>query len=344
MIRQTAEQLRNLRRSLRRAARKSRLLRWAYRRLYSGSQKIYLETVRSWKRLAGSGASRDDGARASDVNPGNMIWIFGSGRSGSTWLRSMMGEMDDHHVWEEPMVGSLFGEFYDRASEVNLGSADFVMGHSIRKGWVRAIRNFVLDVAEYSHPRLGGRDYLVVKEPNGSVGAPLLLEALPESRMIFLVRDPRDVISSVLDAAREGGWLHSQLKEEAKQYRLADRRPDVFVGRRATAYLKGVGNTRRAYETHRGPKTLVRYEDLAEDTLGTMKRIYSELGIPADGEELARSVEKHSWKNIPDQEKGLGKAYRKATPGGWKRDLTPKQIEMIEERTAPLLREFYPPS
>ena len=278
--------------------------------------------------------------RSGGVNPENMIRVFGPVRSGSTWLRSMMGGL---YVWEEPMVGSLFGEFYERAPEANLGSADFIMGRPIRKGWVGAIRNFVLDVAEYSHPRLGERDYLVVKEPNGSVGAPLLLEALPESRVVFLVRDPRDVISSVLDAAREGGWLHNQLKEEAKQHRLADRRPDVFVSRRAAAYSKGVGNTKRAYEAHQGPKVLVRYEDLLSDTLNTMKRVYSELGITVDGGELIRAVEKHSWKNVPDEEKGVGKAHRKATPGGWKRDLTPKQIEIIEERTAPLLEEFYPP-
>src|SRR3712207_6950789 len=53
-------------------------------------------------------------------------------------------------------------------------------------------------------------DYLVVKEPNGSIGAPLLMEALPESRMILLVRDPRDVAASSIDARRKGGWQRSE--------------------------------------------------------------------------------------------------------------------------------------
>src|SRR5918992_2424139 len=46
------------------------------------------------------------------VKPENMIWIFGAIRSGSTWLRSMMGDLGRHRVWEEPGVGRLFGEFY----------------------------------------------------------------------------------------------------------------------------------------------------------------------------------------------------------------------------------------
>jgi hypothetical protein len=67
---------------------------------------------------------------------------------------------------------------------------------------------------------------------------------------------------------------------------------------------------------------LVRYEELRADTLGEMRRIYSVLGVPE--EELRRTVEKHSWENVPEEEKGEGKFYRRRTPGGWKEDLTPK--------------------
>nr|MBA4117129.1 sulfotransferase domain-containing protein [Rubrobacter sp.] len=66
------------------------------------------------------------------------------------------------------------------------------------------------------------------------------------------------------------------------------------------------------------------------------------LEIPVDDEALRRVVEKHSWENIPEDEKGEGKFYRKATPGGWREDLTPKQVEIVERVTAPLLEEFYP--
>jgi hypothetical protein len=38
------------------------------------------------------------------------------------------------------------------------------------------------------------------------VGAVLLAEALPESRMVLLVRDPRDYTASWVDAHKEGGW------------------------------------------------------------------------------------------------------------------------------------------
>ena len=280
--------------------------------------------------------------RESGVDPENVVWIFGSGRSGSTWLRRMMGEMPGHKVWEEPMVGALFGEFYARAPRENLRSADYVMGEPIREGWIRSVRNFVLDGARYSNPDLKPGEYLVVKEPNGSVGAPLLMEALPEARMVLLVRDSRDVVASVLDAAKKGGWLYESRNGEGKRRKAADKKPNAFVRERANVYRRGVENAKRAYDAHRGPKVLVRYEDLRADPFGVMKRLYSDLGIPAEENELRRAVEKHSWENVPAEEKGEGKAHRKATPGGWKDDLTPEQVGTVEKITAPLLDLFYP--
>jgi hypothetical protein len=322
-------------RAVRSAGKRSRTLIRVYSRLIGERERAYLELGRLGSRVVGRGVR--------DVDPASMVWIFGSGRSGSTWLRSMMDELEGARVWEEPMVGRLFGEFYARAPKDNLRSSDFVMGNPIRKGWISSIRNFVLDGARYSNPRLGAGEYLVVKEPNGSVGAPLLMEALPESRMILLVRDPRDVVASVLDAAREGGWLYASRggRTGARRGKI-DRRPNSYVRERARVYRRGVESAWRAYEAHRGPKVLVRYEDLRTDTLGEMRNIYSVLGIPADEGELRMAVEKHSWENIPEAEKGRGKFYRKGAPGAWRDDLTQRQVEVVEKTTASLLERFYP--
>jgi hypothetical protein len=315
-------------RAVRSVGKRSRTLTRIYSKLVGQRERAYLELGRL-------------GSRES-IDPGRMVWIFGSGRSGSTWLRSMMGELDDAGVWEEPMVGRLFGEFYARAPTDNLRSADFVMGDPIRTGWVRSIRNFVLDGARYSNPRLGSEDFLIVKEPNGSVGAPLLMEALPESRMILLVRDPRDVVASVLDAATEGGWLYESREGKTNASRKTERRPNAFVRERANVYRRGVESAWQAYEAHKGPKILVRYEDLRADTLNEMRRVYAVLGIAVQDDDLLRAVEKHSWENVPDREKGRGKFYRRGTSGGWKEDLTPRQVEVVEKATASLLERFYP--
>src|ERR671933_637532 len=280
-------------------------------------------------------ARRLGGEEAGSINPKNVVWIFGAGRTGSSWLADMMGELEGYTVWFEPWVGALFDPYHLRLE--NRKGKHFILSPRYRSTWLRGIRSFVLDGANARFPEaVGASKYLVIKEPGGSVGASLLMEALPESRMVLLVRDPRDVVASWNDAHREGGWQDGRREER--------NRPLVPVDVRAQKYLENVGEAKKAYDSHEGRKALVRYEELRADTLGTMRRVYSGLEIPVEEEQLARAVEKHSWENIPEEEKGEGKFYRKATPGGWREDLTPEQVEIVEDITAPLLEELYPQS
>lgn len=253
----------------------------------------------------------------------------------------MMKDLKGHARWNEPYVGDVFGHaYYTRASEWQRNRKDYVLSDRHKEAWLNSVRTFVLEGANARFPKLRENEYLVVKEPNGSIGAPLLAQALPESRMVFLVRDPRDVVSSLVFAQRAGSW-GAKHKPHAGSHSPADVDPDEFVHQRAVLYMVQLMRAKEAYEAHEGPKVLVKYEDLRYDTSNTMQRIYEALEIPVDDRELARVVEKHAWENVPEEDKGANKIYRKAKPGGWKEDLTPEQTKIVEEATAPILDEFY---
>ena len=298
---------------------------------------------RAWRRALRKGASLRSRARRSPggVRPENIVWIFGTGRSGSTWLGSMMGGLDGCAMWNEPLVGNLFGNFHYFRVGGRKPGRQYILGEPYKETWLGPMRDLVLGGAAARFPELMEGGYLIIKEPNGSIGSPLLMEALPESRMIFLLRDPRDVVASSMDARSEGSWLQER-REARRRTSKPDRNPNVYVRMRANSYVQQIEKTGQAYRAHGGHKVMVRYEDLRADTLETMKRIYTALEIPVEEAELARSVEKNSWENIPEQEKGEGKKRRKAKPGGWKEDLTARQVEIVEEITGPLLNEFYP--
>jgi LPS sulfotransferase NodH len=308
-----------------------------YPRLAAMRRRLSAAAVSRARPTAGPASNHEEGG----VNPANIVWIFCVARSGSTWLAEMMGDLSGHKVWKEPRVGHLFGEFYVNTPKEKTQSANFIMGEPTRNGWISAIRNFVLTGARHTFPFIKPDNYLVVKEPGGGVGAPFLLEALPESRMILLVRDPRDVVASSLDATRKESW--QKWGGDSGGRSLSDERPEAVARRSAKKYLRNMENARRAYEAHTGPKAVVLYEELRSDTLETMRRLYSALGIEVNEKELARAVETHAWEAIPEDMKGQGKFYRKASPGGWREDLTPRQAKIVEDITAPVMGEFYAP-
>jgi len=179
---------------------------------------------------------------------------------------------------------------------------------------IKLIRNFVLMAIGERFPRIKKNEYVVIKEPNGPVGAPLMVEALLESRVIFLIRDPRDVVSSsLLSSKAEGGWFREQWERKGRKGSGPPRNPEKIVRTGARKYLWRVG---RSKEAHEGRKVLVKYEDLRADAPGEMKRIYSTLDIPASEEEIARAVEKHSWEKLPEEKKGSGNATARPLPEG----------------------------
>jgi hypothetical protein len=286
------------------------------------------------KRLAAVEA----GTQLPGIDPRNVMWVFGSGRTGSSWLTFMMGALHDHTRWNEPHVGYLFGHTYYERSEARQDRKHFVLSDGFEDLWMGCARHLVLGGGAARFPERTEGGYLVIKEPHGSMGAPLLMRALPESRMIFLVRDPRDVISSALAVTfvPKGGRDRSGRVEKAEQ------RPEEFVFDRARRYLRDITRSREAYEAHAGLKSFVRYEDLRVNTLQEMKRIYADIQVPVDAEELARVVERRAFENVPEEKKGTGTIRRKAKPGGWREDLTPEQIGIVEEIWAPLLKEYYP--
>ena len=305
--------------------------------------------------VEGGGAALCGGAEAGiklgNIDPHNIVWILGSPRTGSTWLSQILGTPEGHAEWREPFFGVVLGFRNNLAHREYVNSNQFLLGEPHRDVWVRSMRNLFLDVGRSKFPNISPKHHLIVKEPNGSISAPLILEAFPESKLVFLVRDSRDVVASLLDAARRGSWYGYDKFEASMADAVSrgggldehDPGDDEFVEQLARNYVANVGAVEEAYAGHPdGSKVLVRYEDLREDPSKQVARICDALQIEVEESQLEQAVKKHSWENIPEGERGRGKFHRKAVPGGWREDLAPEQAKLVEGITAPLLRRFYP--
>jgi hypothetical protein len=177
---------------------------------------------------------------------------------------------------------------------------------------------------------------VLIKEPNGSHGAELLMSLLPRSRMIFLLRDGRDVVDSVLDARGGNGWtVQTQVDLSDAGQRLA------YVRRQARLWLNCTNAVQSAYEAHPPElRWLVRYEDLRRDTLAALRPLVGWLGLSSSDEELRDAIDANAFESIPGWLKGPGTPRRAAKSGLWRENMTPGEQEAMEEIIGPKLADL----
>jgi hypothetical protein len=169
---------------------------------------------------------------------------------------------------------------------------------------------------------------VVIKEPNGSHGAEFMMSLLPESRLIFLIRDGRDVIDSLVDAMSGGGWLDQphMRRVDSPEKRLR------FVRMEARQWLERTKTVERAFQSH--PPELrwkLRYEDLRAETLATLRPLVDWLGMERSQAELRAAVSENAFEAIPSDRKGPGTQRRAASPGLWRQNLSAEERRAMEE-------------
>lgn len=178
---------------------------------------------------------------------------------------------------------------------------------------------------------------VIIKEPNGSHGAEFMMSVLPQARLIFLVRDGRDVIDSLMDAMTSGGWL-------AKPYMRRLESPEerlTFARSEARAWLERTLTVERAYEA-RPPELRwkLRYEDLRASPLDTLGPMIDWLGLDRSSAELRAAISENEFEAIPSAQKGRGTQWRAATPGLWRQNMSAEERGAMEEIMGPKLAEL----
>jgi hypothetical protein len=268
---------------------------------------------------------------------------------------NMLAEHDGVVPIDEPLIGWYLGAFVSDlpgADPRALDSATFSMRRvQARKehqffsehytaSWSPALARMMRErfYAQAVRRRPGRRDLphaVVIKEPNGSQSADLLTRVLPRSRVLFLLRDGRDVVDSELAASLEGAWLSRELPG-LRGISEGDRLD--FVVHSALKWLWRTEVVQAAIVEHPGPTLIVRYEQLRREPEHTLRQIVSWLGLAAPQEESAASVERNRFETWP--ETGPAEFVRSAKPGSWRENLRPEEQAVLNELLAPKLREL----
>jgi hypothetical protein len=283
------------------------------------------------------------------VQEKRLAWIFGSSRSGSTWLLKMLSDLDGVVPIDDPHLGHHLGvwrpiplawaacENPPRLStllDVKAEEPGYFFAERYRDAWEDPLRDLIDARFEAQAGRRGAGDAAyVVKEP-GSHVAPFLARLFPRSKVIFLLRDGRDVVDSWLDAYREDSWA---IPGGAFPVSQEGRIPLIRWLSEVWAFRSR--EVRKAYEARKPEdRILIRYEDLREETEGLVSQICAMVDV--DTARVPEVVTAHRFERQPSTVRGRRRFIRRARPGGWREHLSPAEQEAMHEVMGETLAEF----
>jgi sulfotransferase family protein len=285
-----------------------------------------------------------------------LAWIFGSSRSGSTWLLRMLSgierviPIDDPHIghhlgiwrpiplaWatakEPPKLGTL--------ADYKRKKRDYLFSDRYADIWIPQLRELISarfeaqaaeDIAEAGDI---DRPIVVVKEP-GSHAADTIMDLFPDSALIFLLRDGRDVVDSWLDAYRDGSWATDE-----GAYGLDDAGRPALISWQSSVWLHRTEVVQETYaRTDPDRRVMIRYEEMREDPVTALQRISDLLGIEASRDQLGAIASANEFSRVPETHKGKGREIRRAEPGGWADHMSRDEIIAMHEILADKLDEL----
>lgn len=282
-----------------------------------------------------------------------LIWIMGSPRSGSTWLLNLLALDAQVVKCDEPGIGSHLAvslsavtgmrpldvpASQSRLNDFRRTADDYFFAARYRSTWEPNLRALLLARFD-AHMRDKGNPtgkFLLIKEPHGSLGADVLLSTLPRSKLLFLLRDGRDVVDSELDAASAGAWGSSQLEG----YEASDLDRRGYIRDRAHAWRWKTAIVDQAYRAHPPHlRRLARYEDLREQPQKVLSEVAEWIGLDIGADRIRDRAHRLSFENLPPEQRGSGKFARAATPGLWRQNLSLEEQRLLTDIIGDELRK-----
>ena len=218
----------------------------------------------------------------------------------------------------------------------------YLLASTYRDAWEPRMRELLMArleaVAERAHAAGATIEdpNVVIKETPTSHGADRVMGLVPESRAIVLIRDPRDVVDSLLSAFRPGGFMAEQFGVSYSE----DSRIEA-VRWASKQWAMSIDVSMHALEAHDPDLGMtVRYEDLMEATVEHLAAILGWIGIDRSSSQVDDAVAGTAFRSLPSEKVGELKRERKAQPGHWREILTEAEVEAILEIAGDRLERF----
>lgn len=284
------------------------------------AQALVTELLAAEQERQGAGAADD-----------RIAWIIGCGRTGSTWLAEMLGDLPKIRRWHEPYFGRLLRHVYEHPEDLDRRASFFTRRHE--QAWLSGIRDLLFRMVRERFPQFG-RHSLVVKEVNTPELYPWLHALFPAGRLILLVRDPYDILDSYLDLQMPGSWNESFGDPHTPDALARIRQTAEHIRSTMTLAL----DTFEAFPIEQRLK--LAYEDLLRDPTPALTACGELIAITVDAQTARDVAQKHSFQNY--RQTGPGQFRRQGRSGAWQtsENFGPEVLGIADSVLGPLRRRL----
>lgn len=295
-------------------------------------------------------------------------FVLSAPRSGSTWLATALNHHPEIYATEQ----RLFGRFYEVWPDPVGGASPRITLDAYAEGLARHFflsplgmtrRQFAEALQRAIHGAIHqllraqtGTRFVVDKVTPYLGTAEVVLEQIrrffPEARLVLLVRDPRDVITSgTFDwLERERPASGSSASTPPPRYQLfVERREEIVVERffdeevleRWARYWR---EPLEAVSRCQGPEPLVvRYEEMLEDQAEVLRRLFHRFGVEDDPALARRAADASTFERMTGRPAGVARPLAKArrgVAGDWRRYFTRQDGLFVDRQIGDLLVQW----
>ncbi|MBN2146014.1 MAG: sulfotransferase [Anaerolineales bacterium] len=281
------------------------------------------------------------------------FFIFGHARSGTTLLMSLINlhphvlcNRQAHFFSRRPLLKATVSDL-EVASWLARPSNRWNRGKDLSPAVMRAMADFILE----RDARKAGKHIVGDKSPNNTMHGEAvsnMAQIYPDARLIFIVRDGRDALISHRFQTFIDGVQHlgkEDLKVRAAV--IADPEPylngqkSIFtehsIRESAHAWVRNVSEThQKAQELFKDQYAALRFEDMLDDTVGQIIRLWKFLGaditLPGLEEIIRAEISVNADAQWQQTKAGdIAQLLPKGGRGYWRQILTSRDKQIVNE-------------
>ena len=232
-------------------------------------------------------------------------------------------------------IASFYDEKIGRRIDRDKKVGSYFFSEMYKDTWKFYLRKLFLNRIHAEMEDLSSK--IIIKEASEIDASDIISDCLPNSKLIILLRDGRDIIDSDLDGRQKGGWMIKQTGVKD----IDEKKREAYIERRAKRWNCLAENLMKTMDIHNSKLLLViKYENLRKNTLQELKKLYDFLEIAISDKKIMEIIDKFSFEKIPSDQKGKGKFYRSANPGEWKNSFTSEEKVILDGIMGTILKKL----